>query len=174
MHPHVRVAQNYSGPVKEGSQQLISVPTTPVVALVERDAHIEQAARALVAARFGRGGKSPYAPDIILVNEWVKKRFLEAVVLQNVQADGEKLRVATESNKSLEFMADTKDGDVTVISTGGRGTILDVHNRSVFVSPQDPFDSRLMTVLRPGKKIRLDRAQGAARFSSDPSCQEHR
>ena len=56
----------------------VSDPQTKVVAIVERDADIEVAARTLVAARTGLSGKSPYAPDLVLVNEWVKKAFLEA------------------------------------------------------------------------------------------------
>ena len=38
------------------------------------------AARELVAARFAFGGSSPYAPDLVLVNEFVKGEFLSAVV----------------------------------------------------------------------------------------------
>lgn len=36
------------------------------------------AARTIIAARFGFGGTSPYAPDLVLVNEFVKKDFFEA------------------------------------------------------------------------------------------------
>lgn len=51
-----------------------------VVAVVERDADLDEAASALVTARFGFGGTSPYAPDLVLVNEWAQKGFLEAVM----------------------------------------------------------------------------------------------
>lgn len=48
------------------------------VAIVDRSADIEAAAKAITAARFSFGGYSPYAPDLVLVNEFVKKEFFEA------------------------------------------------------------------------------------------------
>lgn len=55
-------------------------PGTAVVAVVDRTADIVRAADALVAARFGFGGRSPYAPDVVLVNEFVREPFLSALV----------------------------------------------------------------------------------------------
>ncbi|KAF4766679.1 hypothetical protein HAV15_010240 [Penicillium sp. str.  len=51
-----------------------------VVAVVDRTANINHAAEALVAARFSFGGRSPYAPDLVLVNEYIKEPFLMALV----------------------------------------------------------------------------------------------
>ncbi|EJT82348.1 hypothetical protein GGTG_02321 [Gaeumannomyces tritici R3-111a-1] len=59
---------------------LVSASHRRVVAVVERDADLDKAASALVTARFGFGGASPYAPDLVLVNEWVQQGFLEAVL----------------------------------------------------------------------------------------------
>ncbi|KAF3017262.1 hypothetical protein E8E15_003427 [Penicillium rubens] len=57
-----------------------------VVAVVDRTADINHAAEALVAARFSFGGRSPYAPDIVLVNEYIKEQFLIALVQANPKA----------------------------------------------------------------------------------------
>lgn len=48
------------------------------VAIVDRTADVEQAATALCAARFCFQGRSPYAPDLVLVNEWVREDFVSA------------------------------------------------------------------------------------------------
>lgn len=48
------------------------------MAVVDRTADVDLAARAIAAARFGFGGTSPYAPDLVLVNEFVKRDFFEA------------------------------------------------------------------------------------------------
>lgn len=54
------------------------------IAIVDRTADLACAAQQLVAARFCFGGTSPYAPDIVLVNEFVKKDFTELVLQQAI------------------------------------------------------------------------------------------
>lgn len=51
-----------------------------VIAIVDRTADLSAAAGHLVRARFAFGGTSPYAPDLVLVNEFVSKKFTEHVV----------------------------------------------------------------------------------------------
>ncbi|KAI9667675.1 MAG: hypothetical protein M1821_000492 [Bathelium mastoideum] len=60
--------------------QLLSQPSAQTLAIVDRTADVEKAAKAIVAARFTYGGRSPYSPDIVLVNEFKKKDFFEACV----------------------------------------------------------------------------------------------
>ncbi|KAK4496956.1 hypothetical protein PRZ48_011405 [Zasmidium cellare] len=59
------------------------------VAIVDRTADVQTAARELVAARFSFRGGSPYAPDVVLVNEFRKKDFLQAVVSECVSFGSE-------------------------------------------------------------------------------------
>lgn len=61
-----------------GNRLLQSSPTSQCVAIVDRSADVEAAAKAITTARFSFGGTSPYAPDLVLVNEFVKKDFFEA------------------------------------------------------------------------------------------------
>ncbi|KAH0345426.1 aldehyde dehydrogenase PutA, partial [Aureobasidium melanogenum] len=49
-----------------------------VLALIDRSADIVSAARSVVQARIFFQGRSPYAPDITLVNEFVVKEFIDA------------------------------------------------------------------------------------------------
>ena len=60
------------------ANQLLSSTTTRAVAIVDRTADIQAAAKAITNARFSFGGTSPYAPDLVLVNEYVKQEFFEA------------------------------------------------------------------------------------------------
>lgn len=74
----VLVDQTSSSPSSTLTSQLLSSSQTRCVAIVDRSANIDDAARAITAARFSFGGTSPYAPDLVLVNEFVKKDFFEA------------------------------------------------------------------------------------------------
>jgi hypothetical protein len=58
--------------------QFISSTHARTVAVVDRTADLDAAAKAITTARFSFGGTSPYAPDLVLVNEFVKKDFFEA------------------------------------------------------------------------------------------------
>lgn len=63
---------------KPRTNELRSSLNRQCVAIVDRSADIESAAKAIATARFSFGGTSPYAPDLVLVNEFVKKEFFEA------------------------------------------------------------------------------------------------
>ncbi|KAK1655733.1 Aldehyde/histidinol dehydrogenase [Colletotrichum phormii] len=75
----ILVDQTNTAPPKAGrANHLVSANGARAVAIVDRTADIEAAAKAITAARFSFGGQSPYAPDLVLVNEFVKKEFFEA------------------------------------------------------------------------------------------------
>ena len=94
-----------------------------VVAVVDRTANINDAAEALVTACFSFGGRSPYSPDLVLVNEFIKKSFLMALIQASVsfsasasksQGDEERLEKETEEGGGLQ-----------VIFSLGRGKIVE-------------------------------------------------
>lgn len=72
------VDQTSSGKVVSLTNELLSASSTRTVAVVDRTADIDLAAKAITNARFSFGGTSPYAPDLVLVNEFVKQDFFEA------------------------------------------------------------------------------------------------
>lgn len=74
----VLVDQTSRAPSVSLTSQLLSSSGTRTVAIVDRTAIIEHAAKAITTARFSFGGTSPYAPDLVLVNEFVKQEFFEA------------------------------------------------------------------------------------------------
>jgi hypothetical protein len=62
------------------AHHLASPSRSTAFAIVDRTSDVKTAAREVVAARFAFGGSSPYAPDLVLVNEFVKHEFSQAVV----------------------------------------------------------------------------------------------
>jgi aldehyde dehydrogenase (NAD+) len=84
-----------------------------------------------VTARFAFGGTSPYAPDIVLVNEFVKKEFTELVLQQAI-------RFLTASSASTHEKKNTKrHEDAThnnwktiVITQGASGSVVELISQS--------------------------------------------
>ncbi|KAJ4996122.1 Aldehyde dehydrogenase family 3 member B1 [Colletotrichum sp. SAR 10_66] len=74
----ILVDQTGVAPSASHVNHFVSSNNARAIAIVDRTADIEAAAGAITAARFGFGGQSPYAPDLVLVNEYVKKEFFEA------------------------------------------------------------------------------------------------
>jgi hypothetical protein len=114
------------------THQLVSLPQSRVVAIIERDADIGLAAKALVTARFSCGGKSPYAPDLILVNEWVKEKFLEAVMQECVATMAQDSDVASKRNiqDSLgSLQSQIKSGEARIVLSGSNGVVVDISKR---------------------------------------------
>ncbi|KAK1065909.1 hypothetical protein LTR74_007623 [Friedmanniomyces endolithicus] len=66
--------------------QIASPVRCRTLAVVDRTGNVMLAAKELVAARFSFGGSSPYAPDVVFVNEFARQSFLQAVVAECVQA----------------------------------------------------------------------------------------
>ena len=60
------------------SAQLLSNSSARTIAIVDRVADIDLAAKTIVSARFSFRGTSPYSPDLVLVNDFVKNEFIEA------------------------------------------------------------------------------------------------
>jgi aldehyde dehydrogenase (NAD+) len=120
--------------------QIVSPAGERVVAIVDRTANLQEAAKALVTARFSFSGKSPYAPDIVLVNEFVKKNFLDAVVQHsigfltgrdsNVIENGEPTRFQGQDSGNLPKEIQSEDG-VRVVTSGSNGAIVDVKKRYI-------------------------------------------
>ena len=107
--------------------------------MVDRTAHIDEAAQAVVRARFSRRGTSPYAPDVALVNEFVLEEFL-ACLLQHMSpymahengsienpAKQKQHRPFPEGQRILD--AAEKSEDMRVIVRGSNGNVISVQSR---------------------------------------------
>lgn len=60
------------------TNQLASIPSARTIVFVDRTADIDRAAESVVKARFSFQGTSPYSPDLVIVNDFVKSEFLDA------------------------------------------------------------------------------------------------
>ncbi|KAF1354464.1 ALDH-like protein [Lizonia empirigonia] len=125
--------------------QLVS-PHSRVIAIVDRTADLAAAAEHLVTARFAFGGSSPYAPDLIFVNEYVKKEFLECVlkyaipylasseeVLSNGSPRSPTLGAQKKGSRtveSLKFLESSNSWRPNVVTQGSNGAIVDLSNLS--------------------------------------------
>ena len=60
------------------SDQFLSQPNTRTLAIVDRTANIDLAAREIVTARLPPYNTSPYTPDLVIVNNFVIEYFVDA------------------------------------------------------------------------------------------------
>lgn len=130
----------------------LRTPANRVIAIVDRSAEIAQAAKECVKARFAFGGRSAYAPDVILVNEFAIQKFRTAVAecaLRYFAVDRNENGSKTETsarrragplNSELQKKLDNSSAEVLV--SGDKGTIAVVRDRQ-----SDLFQGRLNSPL---------------------------
>ncbi|CAI9630794.1 unnamed protein product [Alternaria burnsii] len=121
--------------------QLVS-PRNKIVAIVDRTADLASAAEQLVTARFAFGGTSPYAPDVVLVNEFIKKEFLEHVLkhslrfftgssgISNGSTNAREQKKSSRVAETFQGLTDSKSWKLNVITQGDNGAIIELSNLS--------------------------------------------
>jgi hypothetical protein len=115
------------------SSRRICSPTARVAAVVDRSGDLKAAAKDLVQARFAFGGLSPYAPDVVLVNEFVVKEFGEAVaeaglrfLSQAINGTTGPVKLDTDIDADLSSALE-KQG--TTLVTGDKGKVVLLRSR---------------------------------------------
>lgn len=93
-----------SSPISK-TNELLSGTSARSLAIVDRTANLDAAAQAIVTARFSFQGTSPYAPDLVIVNEWVKKEFFEACSKYATQIFSSKGSAKSSSSNATKEMA---------------------------------------------------------------------
>jgi hypothetical protein len=116
--------------------EITSLPQSKSIAVVDRTANIQHAAKELVSARIAFGGSSPYAPDIIVVNEFAKKDFLQAVVSECVNQGSyvetnDSARESSVSGRTKEKTEALKQkySDARVVVQESRFAVVDLPSR---------------------------------------------
>ncbi|OAG05558.1 ALDH-like protein, partial [Paraphaeosphaeria sporulosa] len=119
-----------------------------VLAVVDRTANLSSAAEALVAARFSFGGTSPYAPDLVFVNEFVKRDFVEQVLKHGIQhlaatSSNAVPNASSQSKKrttsdALETFSESKHWHTNIITQGSTGAIVELTSKSTTHVPLPP------------------------------------
>lgn len=110
---------------------LISPSESRAVGIVDRSCNLKLAASALVTARFSFGGHSPYAPDFVLVNEFVLDEFSDLVVQQAARVFSKNISSPKAGEKRRKALSEEElsEEGTTVIVSGDGGTILKVQKR---------------------------------------------
>ncbi|KAJ5095068.1 hypothetical protein N7532_007359 [Penicillium argentinense] len=112
---------------------LLSPASARTVAVVDRTANINEAAQALVAARFALGGRSVYAPDLVLVNEFAMKGFAEAVIQHASRylagENGEARNKQWSPRRSGILETIQKDRSARVLVSGSDWGVVEVQDR---------------------------------------------
>ncbi|OOQ86815.1 aldehyde dehydrogenase PutA [Penicillium brasilianum] len=118
----------------DGSHGLISPADSRSVAIVDRTARVAEAAQSLVAARFALGGRSPYSPDVVLVNEFAMKPFVEAVIQHASKylagENGEARQVSTSPRRPGVLDSIHKDRTARVLVSGSNWGVVEVQDRN--------------------------------------------
>ena len=128
---------------------LISPATARTVAIVDRTANVSDAAQALVTARFALGGRSPYSPDVVLVNEFVMKPFVEAVIQHASKylagENGEARQTTGSSRRSALLDSIQKERNARILVSGSNWGVVEVQDRK---SPllQKKIDEKVLLV----------------------------
>lgn len=137
----LQVVQDHELEGAPAQNQLFSNANSVTAAVIDRTADLDKAAEALVNARFAFKGRSPYAPDVVLVNEFIKKEFLQALVRHSISlGEGVTLKNrALEKQKKTEsgltdLVADLqRNGDIRVIAQETGSAIVDSRQRLVMM-----------------------------------------
>jgi len=110
---------------------LVSPSTSRAIAIVDRSSHLESAASALVTARFSFGGHSPYAPDSVLVNEFVIDEFSNLIVQHAARMFSKNASTSKAGEKPRKFLSEEelREDRTTVVVSGDGGAVLRVKNR---------------------------------------------
>lgn len=90
------------------TNELLSSTQSRTIAIVDRTANIEAAAKAIVTASFVFQGTSPYAPDLVAVNDFVKKEFFEAATKYATQMFAERKVTGVASGAARNGIEETR------------------------------------------------------------------
>lgn len=129
-------------PVNRPSYSQLVSPKSKTIAVIDRTADLALAAEQLVTARFAFGGTSPYAPDLVFVNEFIKKQFSEHVLKHSIRFFTNSNGIANGSSTAREFkktsrvaealhaLSDSKTWKLHIITQGDNGAIVELSNLS--------------------------------------------
>lgn len=128
------------GATEPASLQTISASATRTIAVVDRTANVQEAAKEIIRARLNFQGRSPYSPDLVLVNEFVLGEFCTAAVQcattalvgnvdPDLSLDSARKPKAYQPNSQLQ--KEIQQYGATTLVSGSRGSVVLVQDRSV-------------------------------------------
>jgi acyl-CoA reductase-like NAD-dependent aldehyde dehydrogenase len=101
-----------------------------VAAIVDRTADVVNAAMAIGISRTAYRGSSPYAPDIVLVNEFLADDFLVHLVQAISSYKGDFLTNQRPAKGHLQAVKEFENNEsIRVIMSGANGSVVEMRNR---------------------------------------------
>ncbi len=100
-----------------GTNVLAHQNTGPVVAILDRTADVSAAAHAIIRSKCYFRGTSSSAVDIVLVNEWVKERFI-AQCKEAIKSETASVKRVNQSSCTQRTAGEDKEAAV-LLDTGG-------------------------------------------------------
>ena len=112
-------------------------PSTRSIAIVDRYANMQDAATAILRARFSFAGQSPLAPDLVLVNEFRVKEFCNAIAGMTSKYFATQLEMNGTASHSTAAKAraarisshELDQAGAEVIISGSKGSVARVNDR---------------------------------------------
>ncbi|KIW58072.1 hypothetical protein PV05_02622 [Exophiala xenobiotica] len=108
-----------------------------VVAVVDRTANVSEAASVVSTSRVSFNGRSAYAPDIVLVNEFVADDFLFHLVqaitspMSTTSPTASQARSKTQPDPQSPTMKEVENTEgLRIIMSGANGSIVEVRDRT--------------------------------------------
>ena len=151
----LQVVQNLDEDAQLSARQIASVPSSKTIAIVDRFVDYDETAKHLINARCAFGGKSPYAPDLVLVNEFVKKDLLQALVRQTiasgsqVQQNGSAAARSSRNGGLKSFVSDLKGtyhDSLQVVTEGANVAVLNIQERSAALLQNKVNEAALIVI----------------------------
>lgn len=93
-------------------------PDLPCAALFDRTADVDYTARQIWAACAAYGGGSPHRQGIVVVNEWAKQQFVEALLRHSSSGRGGCKRPVPGKSKQIDMWMEEAErrGEINTIS----------------------------------------------------------
>ncbi|PYH68360.1 uncharacterized protein BO88DRAFT_454647 [Aspergillus vadensis CBS 113365] len=117
---------------KEAANLIRSLPCLRSIAVVDRTADVDKAAEQILSAHLAFSGQSPHAPDLIILNEWVKNTFIDTIIRKTMGLNRDKdLRhIDIKDIEEGKLIEEAESKDEATLIKGEGFYIIDVHQRS--------------------------------------------
>jgi hypothetical protein len=107
------------------------LPNLRSVTVIDRIADVEKAAQHILSAHLAFSGRSPHAPDLIIINEWVKDKFIDTMARESLNKGRDMHSSHADAKhtawKKAVSEAESK-GEATLIRKEGLN-LVDIHQR---------------------------------------------
>ncbi|PYH99830.1 hypothetical protein BO71DRAFT_479024 [Aspergillus ellipticus CBS 707.79] len=111
----------------EWPHSIASSANLRLIAVVDRTADVQTAAKQILYAHLAFSGRSPHAPDLIVVNEWIKNNFIDTTIRGRSSIDRHDPNEHDDQEWKKALKEAESKGEAKLIKAGGLDMV-DVHD----------------------------------------------